>query len=262
MWLDGPSGDFGVDTVHTGSTTISAKDIADFNAAILRPKSATASVVSMRTWRQHITTVSLPEPIVSRVCSDPALLLRRPQDFTTVAAWQPLIKSLFAREIQGNLLRLVHLSHKYKLLGTGAVRAPLAEGETITSAVSVASVLISPGGKEITAVGTLQRGGAPFVEITSKFFIRGEFIDYAGTFKKSTDQTTVELKTAADAAVLMAKSWFIPANGEVQAGDVLILKTTTHEQYSSASVIASAAAPFLSVSLSFPVDADGMAITP
>ena len=99
------------------------QDIDDFNAAILRPKSATASV-----------------------------------DFTTVASWQPLIKSLFAREIQGNLLRLVHLSHKYKLLGPATSRQTLAEGETIASEVRVASVTISPGGKEIVAVGTLHRG--------------------------------------------------------------------------------------------------------
>jgi fatty acid synthase subunit beta len=202
IWLDGPSGDFGVDTVHTGSTVVSAKDIADFNLAIGRAVSPTASV-----------------------------------DFTTVASWQPLIKSLFAREIQGNLLRLVHLSHKYKMLGTGAARQTLAEGERIDSVVEVASVLIVPGGKEITAVGTLQRSGEPFVEITSKFFIRGDFTDYAGTFKKTSAEVKVTLKDAVDAAVLMSRPWYVPSNGEVSAGMTLTLQLHTHEQYASATTM-------------------------
>ena len=141
-------------------------------------------------------------------------------DFCTVAAWQPLIKSLFAREIQGNLFKLVHLSHAYRLLGPAASRAELAEGETISSSVRVSSVLIVPGGKEITAVGTLSRasGGASpsaFVEITSKFFIRGEFTDYEGTFSRSSSSTTVAIKDAAAASVLMSKGWFTAHNGEV-----------------------------------------------
>ena len=248
MWLDGPSGDFGaanapvlsqflmlknaktdqfsktglghtwealkqepfpagVETIHTGSSVISRSDIDDMNAAIGLPKSDTASL-----------------------------------DFCTVAAWQPLTKSLFAREIQGNLFKLVHLSHSYQLLGTGATRAKLAEGEKIDSSVQVTSVLIVPGGKEITAVGTLSRssgGSAPaeFVSITSKFFIRGEFTDYTGTFKRSTDDTSITVKDDAAAKVLMSKSWFTPANGDVSPGDNLVFKLSTYEEYASAKTL-------------------------
>ena len=207
MWLDGPSGDFSVETVHTGSSTITRSDIDDMNAAIGLPKSDTASL-----------------------------------DFCTVAAWQPLIKSLFAREIQGNLFKLVHLSHNYELLGPAATRGKLTEGEKIDSSVQVSSVLIVPGGKEITAVGTLSRssgGSAPieFVSITSKFFIRGEFTDFTGTFCRSKETTSVTIKDDAAAKVLMSKNWFTPANGDVNPGDELTFVLSTYESYSGPKVL-------------------------
>ena len=70
---------------------------------------------------------------------------------------------------------------------------------------------------------------AAFMEITSQFFIRGEF-ENEGTFKKSSDSRVCVVKDAVTAAVLSAKEWF---SGEVPpSGAPLTFRTTTVERYS------------------------------
>ena len=201
LWLnaqDRAEGDFSIETVHTSEFTITADDIDKFNAAI---------------------------PDAGRV-GEGSL------DLCTVVGWRPLIKSIFAKELQGSMLRLVHLSHKYERLLDVAQRLPLKAGEIISSSIEVMDVLVIPGGKQVTAKGTMSRNIAgvktEFVEITSQFFIRGEF-ENDGTFKKSTESRAVVLKDGVTVAVLASKDWFA---GEITPSDAeLTVDTNTVERY-------------------------------
>ena len=94
-----------------------------------------------------------------------------------MVGWRPLIKSIFAKELSGSLLRLVplpppsicgtcglpfdmlalitsdcvckqvHLSHNYKLLAPpdSKLRAGLSAGDVVDTAITVNSVLVIPG---------------------------------------------------------------------------------------------------------------------
>ena len=202
LWLnaaDRAEGDFSIETIHTGDFTVTADDIDQFNAAI---------------------------PDAGRV-GEGSL------DICTMVGWRPLIKSIFAKELQGSMLRLVHLSHKYENLVKPELRLPLKANDVISSSIEVMDVLVVPGGKQVTAKGIMSRelGGkkTEFMEITSQFFIRGEF-ENEGTFKKATESRVCVAKDAVTVAVLNSKDWF--------AGDVspspnpLTFDTNTVERYS------------------------------
>ena len=208
LWLnaqDRAEGEFSIETVHTSEFTITASDIDNFNAAI---------------------------PDAGRV-GEGSL------DLCTVVGWRPLIKSIFAKELQGSMLRLVHLSHKYERLLEPEQRLPLKAGETIAASIEVMDVLAIPGGKQVTAKGTMSRdiagANTEFVEITSQFFIRGEF-ENDGTFKKSTESRTVVLKDAVTIAVLASKDWF---TGDIAPSSAeLTVETKTVERYGKVGMVA------------------------
>ena len=75
-----------------------------------------------------------------------------------------------------------------------------------------------------------------FFVIFSPFF--GQFTDYEGTFSRSSSSTTVAIKDAAAASVLMSKGWFTAHNGEVGPGDELTFVLETYERYSGPSALA------------------------
>jgi fatty acid synthase subunit beta len=203
LWLnaqDRADGEFSIETIHSSEFAITADDITKFNAAI---------------------------PDAGRV--DEGSL-----DLCTVIGWRPLIKSIFAKELKGSMLQLVHLSHNYESLVPPTQRLPLKAGETIVSSIEVMDVLTTPGGKQVTAKGTMTRtiDGAvvPFLEITSQFFIRGSF-NNEGTFKKSKESRRAILGDAVTVAVLESKDWF---TGDITSSAAAVtFDITTVERYAA-----------------------------
>jgi len=74
-------------------------------------------------------------------------------DVATVLGWQPLIRTLFAKELSqsGSLLRLVHLSHAYKLLGDRTLPVP---GDVVHTSCKCTAVEIAAngGGRKVSCV--------------------------------------------------------------------------------------------------------------
>ncbi|OQS01704.1 fatty acid synthase subunit alpha [Achlya hypogyna] len=179
-----------IHATHTASFTVAAEDIADYNAS-LGLSGATA-----------------------------------PVDFATVAGWKPLIASVFATEIQGDLLRLVHLSHAYEVVTTGD--AVFAAGDVVTSTGSVTAMRNTPSGKVVTGVVAVAVNGVALVRVTSEFLIRGKFEDHHNTFEKKTTRATVVLADKAAAAILTDKAWFKLSEGKsLKRGDTLRFELQT-----------------------------------
>lgn len=205
LWLsaaDRAEGAFGIETIHTSEFEVTTDDIDKFNAAI---------------------------PDAGRV-GEGSL------DIFTMVGWRPLIKSIFAKELHGSMLKLVHLSHKYNVLVPPTLRQPLRAGNVVTSSIEVMEVVVVPGGKRVTARGTMARtlgeSKVDFLEITSQFFIRGEFQDDGSTFRKSTERRTCVLKDAVTVAVLESKAWF---SGKISPSTAaLTFDTNTVERYGKA----------------------------
>ncbi|PWN49501.1 hypothetical protein IE53DRAFT_363101 [Violaceomyces palustris] len=131
-----------------------------------------------------------------------------PMDFAIVAGWEAIMQALMT-SCDADLLSLVHLSNSFNVV-PGA--RPLRAGDVCTARASVKSVKISDTGKSVSVGGTVYREEngefKPAITVVSSFFFRGRFSDFHTCFETSHGDYSVEIKSKADATVLLAKEWF------------------------------------------------------
>ncbi|KAJ1554524.1 3-oxoacyl-[acyl-carrier-protein] synthase, partial [Nowakowskiella sp. JEL0078] len=131
--------------------------------------------------------------------------LKAPMDFAIVVGWKPIVTAILPKEIDGDLLRLVHLSNEFRMLDNNAM---LAVGDEIMSEAKIDSISINESGKTIFVRGILSKLGKPVVEVLTAFLYRGIYYDYENTFSNTTEKPMqVVLKSKRDIAVLEAKKW-------------------------------------------------------
>lgn len=160
-----------------------------------------------------------------------------PMDFAIVIGWRAITKAIFPAAIDGDLLKLVHLSNKFSMR-PGA--KPLERGEEVTAKASIRKVAITPAGKVVDVTGTLYTSGKPIIDVSSQFLYRGTFTDFESTFEL-VDETPVQLKmqTAQDVAILFSKEWFHPSSDITQEsliGKTLVVRCQSKLQSKSATV--------------------------
>lgn len=189
--------------------TITGKDIAEFTHAI----------------------GNKCEAFVNR----PGKVTLAPMDFAIVVGWQAIIKAIFPKTVDGDLLKLVHLSNGYKMI-PGA--APLKKDDVVSTKAEIKAVLNQPSGKLVEVVGTIYRDSLPVMEVSSQFLYRGEYVDYENTFQKVTETPVqVAFKSSKDLAVLRSKEWF-HLTKDVEF-DVLTFRCESLYKFKSANVYSS-----------------------
>ncbi|CCH62967.1 hypothetical protein TBLA_0I03120 [Henningerozyma blattae CBS 6284] len=161
-----------------------------------------------------------------------------PMDFAIVVGWRVIIKAIFPETIDGDLLKLVHLSNGYRMI-PGAT--PLKEGDLITTSAVVKSIVNQPTGKVVEVIGTLSREGSPVMEVTSSFFYRGNYTDFQNTFQKTTNPVyRVTIKSQKDIAVLHSKEWFQLDDEDIDLLDKsLSFETETEVTFKDAEIFSS-----------------------
>lgn len=201
--------DFSVDsTIDGGSTTISSKDIVELTHAV----GNSCEYFVPRSDREQLA----------------------PMDFAIVVGWKAIMKAIFPKTVNGDILKLVHLSNSYRMI-SGAT--PLKAGDKVSSDANIVSVINGPTGKTVKVVGHIYREGKEVMQVISGFFYRGHYTDYEHTFRKVVE-TPVELKltTAKDVAVLKSKEWFHSDSETVLLGKVLRFRLTSVYKYKSEDV--------------------------
>ncbi|KAJ3326414.1 3-oxoacyl-[acyl-carrier-protein] synthase [Blyttiomyces sp. JEL0837] len=156
-----------------------------------------------------------------------------PMDFGIVAGWRSIVTAILPREIDGDLLRLVHLSNEFRVLGEELMVA----GDVIDTEAIINAVTIGESGKTVEVKATLSKAGTPVLEIISRFLYRGKFKDYENTFRRSVEAPfQVTLKSAKDVAVLQSKKWvsWHADAPEITPGSVLIFRLETFTKFKSA----------------------------
>ncbi|KAJ2999622.1 3-oxoacyl-[acyl-carrier-protein] synthase [Globomyces sp. JEL0801] len=158
-----------------------------------------------------------------------------PMDFAIVVGWKPIIQALFAKEIDGDLLKLVHLSNSFRIKSNAT---HLLVQDKINVEAKVTSVKITPSGKIVKVVGTLVRDSNPLMEVTSEFMFRGAYDDYHNCFDDVKEESMlVTLKEMKDIEVLMAKQWFTWKAPEVlTCGTSLIFRLFSRYEYATSEV--------------------------
>ena len=129
-----------------------------------------------------------------------------PMDFAIVVGWKAITKPIFPRAIDGDLLKLVHLSNGFRML-PGA--EPLKKGDVLDTTAQINAVINQDSGKMVEVCGTIKRNGKAIMEVTSQFLYRGVYNDFENTFQRR-DETPMEvhLRSSKDVAVLRSKEWF------------------------------------------------------
>ncbi|KAF2743156.1 beta subunit of fatty acid synthase [Sporormia fimetaria CBS 119925] len=129
-----------------------------------------------------------------------------PMDFAIVVGWKAITKPIFPRAIDGDLLKLVHLSNGFRMI-PGA--EPLKKGDVLDTTATVNAVINQDSGKMVEVCGTITRDGKPVMEVTSQFLYRGAYTDFENTFQRKTEKPMqLHLTTSKDVAILSSKEWF------------------------------------------------------
>ena len=164
--------------------------------------------------------------------SRPGRTIYAPMDFAIVVAWKVLIKPLFSKAIDGDLLSLVHLSNNFRMFPDAA---PLRENDVVHTSSQVNSVLILDVGKVVEVCATITRNGKSVMEVTSQFLYRGTYDDFETTFQKKIERPMrVKLSSHCDDAVLRSKAWFHLADTETSIlGQTLTFRMQTVVQFKS-----------------------------
>jgi len=172
--------------------------------------------------------------------------VKAPMDFSIVTGWQAIMQAIFPESVDGDLLKLVHLSNGFRMVPGARV---LQAGDVCRAEAKISSVTNTDSGKTVKVKGVVCRNGEPVIEVTSAFLYRGRFTDYANTFELI-DETdyTVEIKTEAQVGVLQSKEWFHwdDSGNPLLPGTTLIFKTQSQLTYKdktsfSAVIVAGAA---------------------
>ncbi|KAK9765807.1 fatty acid synthase alpha subunit Lsd1 [Basidiobolus ranarum] len=132
-------------------------------------------------------------------------VLCAPVDFAIVVGWRSIIKTIFPKIIDGDLLRLVHLSNGFRLIDGASL---LKRGDVVDTVSEIEAIVNTESGKMVEAKGVVIRDNKPIMEVTSKFLYRGNFTDYENTFQKIAETPVrVAVQTEKDIAVLKSKEW-------------------------------------------------------
>ena len=116
------------------------------------------------------------------------------------------MKSIFPGAIDGDLLKLVHLSNSFRMV-EGA--KPLQVGDICRPEARIISVTNSNEGKVVKVKGHCYRNSGAVIEVVSLFLYRGRFVDYENTFDTTEEPDyLVPFETDADIGVLQSKEWF------------------------------------------------------
>ncbi|KAI0350257.1 hypothetical protein OH77DRAFT_1499100 [Trametes cingulata] len=154
-----------------------------------------------------------------------------PMDFAIVTGWQTIMKAIFPAPIDGDLLKLVHLSNGFRLL-EGA--KPLKAGDVCKAEARIVAVINSDAGKTVKVKGYVTRDNERVIEVVSSFLYRGRFSDYENTFEILEEPDyLVELPTEASVGVLQSKEWFEwdDETKPLQAGTTLIFRVRSEVTY-------------------------------
>lgn len=116
------------------------------------------------------------------------------------------MRAIFPDTIDGDLLKLVHLSNGFRILN-GA--RPFKAGDVCKAEARIASVTNSDSGKTVKVKGHVLRDGQPVIEVNSSFLYRGRFTDYQNTFEVVDEpEYIIAVDDAPSVGVLQSKEWF------------------------------------------------------
>src|SRR5712691_6923653 len=113
--------------------------------------------------------------------------------------------AIFPESVDGDLLRLVHLSNGFKIINPAH---PFKVGDKCQSVAKILAVTNNDSGKSMIATGHMLHDGEAIIEVCSSFLYRGRFSDYENTLQiVDGPDCVVELNDASAVGILRSKEW-------------------------------------------------------
>ncbi|KAJ6134376.1 Acyl transferase/acyl hydrolase/lysophospholipase [Penicillium sp. IBT 18751x] len=155
--------------------------------------------------------------------------LSAPLDFGVVIGWEALMKPLFSRELDVDLLTLVHLTNGFRI---PADAEPIQAGYTLETRSRIKAITIEEAGKMVEVHADVYHQNKVVLELSSQFLYRGLHTDWENMFRK-VDEEEMELcpRTPIEMALLQSKSWFQPLDRSLDLHNqtlVFVLHSTYH----------------------------------
>ncbi|OQE74119.1 hypothetical protein PENNAL_c0084G04136 [Penicillium nalgiovense] len=155
-----------------------------------------------------------------------------PLDFGVVIGWEALMKPLFSRELDVDLLTLVHLTNGFRI---PADADPIQAGYALETKSRIQAITIEETGKLVEVRADVYHENKVVLELSSQFLYRGHHTDWENMFRK-VDEEEMELcpRSPMEVAILNSKSWFQPLDRSLDLENqtlVFVLRSTY--QYAS-----------------------------
>lgn len=141
------------------------------------------------------------------------------------------MKVIFPSAIDGDLLKLVHMSNGFHMVDDAA---SFKAGDVCKAEARIVSVVNNDAGRLVKVKGFVTRDGQLVVEVVSSFLYRSRCSDYSHTFELIEEPDyLVELPTEADVGVLQSKEWleWDDKSKPLQAGTGLIFRVKSEVTY-------------------------------
>ncbi|KAI8993220.1 fatty acid synthase [Pilobolus umbonatus] len=164
-----------------------------------------------------------------------------PMDFAIVVGWKAIMKAIFPKVIDGDLLRLVHLGNGYRLLDGHEL---LKVGDVVDTFATINAIVNTDAGKMIEVKGVIVRDNKSVLEVTSQFLYRGRFNDFEHTFENKVETPMkMKLNDHKDIAVLQSKEWMQWTDAlkthQLTPGCSLIFRLNTAVKYKNKKIFSS-----------------------
>ncbi|RAK71483.1 beta subunit of fatty acid synthase [Aspergillus fijiensis CBS 313.89] len=196
------------DTFRESQFEVTAESIAEFAHCVQNASDA----ASKRRGKQQMTA---------------------PLDFGVVVGWEALMKPLFSRELQVDLLTLVHLTNGFRI---PADAEPIQAGYVLETQSRIQAITIEEAGKLVEVRADVYHQGQVVLELSSQFLYRGSGHDDWENMFRNVDEEEMELcpRSPMEVALLQSKPWFRPLDPSLDLQNqtlVFVLRSTY--QYAS-----------------------------
>ncbi|KAI8987783.1 fatty acid synthase [Mycotypha africana] len=168
-------------------------------------------------------------------------IVRAPMDFAVVFGWKAIMKSLFPRIAEGDLLKLVHSGFNFRMMeGEDLLKV----GDVVDIEANIIAVVNTQSGKLVKSKGMIIRDGKPVMEIASQSLYRGKFTDYETTFEnKAEAPMEYHIQGKKELAILKSKDWIhwtdAAEKHNVGPGNSLIFRLESKLKYKNSNMYSS-----------------------
>ncbi|KAI9473939.1 MAG: fatty acid synthase [Benjaminiella poitrasii] len=168
-------------------------------------------------------------------------VISAPMDFAIVVGWKAIMKGVFPRIADGDLIRLVHAGISFRIFEGEEL---LKVGDVVDTFARINAVTNISSGKMIEVKSLIVRDGKPVLEVTSLSLYRGNYTDFENTFEHKTEiPMEYKIHGNKEIAILKSKDWIHwnddSEQHEIIPGKSLIFRLKTELRYKNSKVYSS-----------------------